>query len=165
MLEGKFTRFGNLMDRAHASFIERRFIAALLLSEDFTFEPMNQAPHAVARDRFGIVLGFQVPVGPYFVDFTLTHPGSVARFVVELDGHAWHRRTAKEAEYETRRERVITEAGWTAVRYMGGEVMRDPRKVADDAYGRIFARVPKPGLSKASQSASMVSGERRARER
>ncbi len=150
MLEGKFTRFGYLMDLASASFIERRFIAALLLSEDFTFEPMNQFPHAVARDRFGIVLGDQVPIGPHVVDFTLTHERVEPRFVVELDGHAWHRRTANEAGYEAHREREISAKGWTIIRYIGAEVMRDPRKVAQDAYGRAFARVPRPGIAKSA---------------
>ena len=110
---------------------------------------MNQFPSAVARDRFGIVLGYQVPIGPYVVDFTFTHERVEPRFVIELDGHAWHRRTAEEAGYEAHREREISAEGWTIIRYMGAEVMRDPRKVAQNAFGRVFAKLPRPGLAKA----------------
>jgi very-short-patch-repair endonuclease len=147
--DGKFARFGMLMDRSWKSFIERRFIEGLLMSEMFSFEPMDPEAQFVARDDFGIVLGVQVPVGPYFVDFTLTHPAAPLRLAIELDGHAWHRRTAEEAEYEAQRERFIVDAGYTVVRYMGAEVMRGPRKVANDAYARIFKAVEKgPGIVK-----------------
>lgn len=146
ILDGKFTRFGNLMDRAHASFIERRFIVVLLMSEQSSFEPMAQPPHAVARDAFRIVLGYQVPVGPYLVDFTLVHPRVATRVAIELDGHEWHRRTAKEAEYEARRDRVVAAAGWTLVRFMGAEVMREPGRVAREAYERV-RRALGPGVA------------------
>jgi very-short-patch-repair endonuclease len=139
--DGKFARFGCLMDRAFDSFIERRFMEGLLMSEMFSFEPMDPDACLVARDDFGIVLGYQVPVGPYLVDFTLTHPGSLLRLAIELDGHEWHRRTAAEAEHEAVRERAIVTDGWTLVRYMGREVMRGPRKVANDAYRRVFSRI------------------------
>lgn len=149
ILDGKFTRFGNLMDQAYGSFIERRFMVALLMGEAFSFEPMARPPHAVARDAFGITLGYQVPVGPYFVDFTLTHTKASLRLAVELDGHGWHRRTAKEAEYEARRERLLADAGWTVVRYMGAEVLREPGRVAREAYEKAHRQL-RPGLTSAT---------------
>jgi very-short-patch-repair endonuclease len=149
--DGKFARFGMLMDRSWKSFIERRFIEGLLMSEMFSFEPMDPEAQLVARDEFGIVLGYQVAVGPYFLDFSLTHPAAPLRLAIELDGHAWHRRTAEEAQYEAQRERFIVDAGYTVVRYMGAEVMRGPKRVANDAYRRIFNVVEKgPGVARTS---------------
>ncbi len=153
VVDGKFMRFGALLDGAYESFIERRFLVALLFSETFSFEPMARPPLAVARDAFGITLGMQVPVGPYFVDFTLTHVATPLRLAIELDGHAFHRRTAREAEYEARREREISEEGWTVLRFTGAEVMREPGRVARQAYERLRGRVG-PGVSGIMQSAS-----------
>ena len=68
------------------------------------------------------------------------------RIALELDGHKWHRRTAPEAQYEARRERVLVEAGWTLVRYMGAEVMREPGRVARAVHDRMTSGL-RPGLS------------------
>src|SRR5687767_1671051 len=93
---GRFARFGSLMDLAHKSFIERRFIVALLLSEQFSFEPIAPPELGFARDALGVTLGYRVPLGRYFVDFTLTHERVPMRLAVELDGWQWHRRTPTE---------------------------------------------------------------------
>jgi very-short-patch-repair endonuclease len=152
---GKFARFGALMDQAFASFIERRFIEELLISETYSFEPADCPPPSVARDHLGIELGFQVPVGPYRLDFALWHPATDKRLAIELDGYAWHRRSPEEAEDEARRERYIVASGWTVARYMGGEVVRSPRSVVQHAYGLFAAWVPRgPGLAKTTIAAT-----------
>lgn len=140
------------MDTAFKSYIERRFIVAMLMSEQFTFEPLGPPLVAIARDAQGITLAHRVPVGRYFVDFTLTHEAVGQKLAIELDGHQWHRRTASEAEYEARRDRDVTDEGWTIIRYMGAEVMRDPLGIARDAYERI-RRSLGPGLVHTKPSA------------
>lgn len=141
MQPGKYARFGAALDRCQSP-IERRFAHALLFAERSTFEPSgDEVPWHIAVNAIGVVLGQQVPVGDYFVDFTFTHPDSSHRYAIELDGHEWHEKTREQAARDRQRERVITAHGWTVVRFTGSEVTRAPLSCAREAYRIMTSRV------------------------
>lgn len=138
-MSGKFERFGRIVDRCE-SFIERRFAIALLLLEQFTFEPIEDAPY-VARDALGISLAQQLLVGAHRVDFALIHADG-ARLAIEIDGHEYHDGTKERAERDRARDRHLLEAKWPTVRYTGREINRDAMRCAQEAHRLIVSAVP-----------------------
>ena len=133
----KYEKLGRVIDRCE-SFIERRFAVALLMSDGFTFESYTTAGGDIIRDKRGIVLGQQVQLGAYRVDFTLTHPATEgARIVVELDGAKHHEATTAQATKDRARDRDLLGMGWKTIRFMGREVNRDALVVAKEAYALV----------------------------
>ncbi|WP_200933222.1 MULTISPECIES: endonuclease domain-containing protein [unclassified Sphingomonas] len=59
--------------------------------------------------------------GRYRVDFILKD----ARLIIELDGHAYHS-TKEQFERDAIRQRYLTRAGYSVIRFTGREVNRDP---------------------------------------
>ena len=137
---GKFERFGRFVDRCESP-IERRFLVALLFCDSYTFEPFEHPP-AIARDSMGVELGQQVSVGDYRVDFTLTRPGSARRFAIELDGFAYHGSTPEQFELDAGRQRALTAAGWTVIRFSGRELVRNAPACAEEAMRAASTLVP-----------------------
>lgn len=56
----------------------------------------------------------------YRVDFLLKD----ARLIVELDGHAYHS-TKEQLEHDAIRQRYLTRAGYTVIRFTGREIVKD----------------------------------------
>lgn len=63
----------------------------------------------------------------YRVDFLLKD----ARLIVELDGHDYHS-TKVQLENDAIRQRYLSRAGYTVIRFTGREVNRDPKKCVDE---------------------------------
>lgn len=59
--------------------------------------------------------------GRYRVDFILKD----ARLIIELDGHAYHS-TKEQLERDAIRQRYLTRAGYSVIRFTGREINRDP---------------------------------------
>lgn len=59
--------------------------------------------------------------GRYRVDFILKD----ARLIVELDGHEYHS-TREQLERDAIRQRYLTRAGYSVIRFTGREINRDP---------------------------------------
>lgn len=78
----------------------------------------------------------QTKIGPYRVDFLCEHNKNLSRrsVVVEVDGHDWHERTKEQASRDKRRDRALTGAGLTVVRFTGSDVYHDPLKCATEVY-------------------------------
>ena len=76
----------------------------------------------------------QTPGGLYRVDFLLHGlfvPFDVyVDLVVECDGHDFHEKTKGQATKDKKRDRDLTAAGYTVVRYTGSEIWKDPLKCA-----------------------------------
>lgn len=60
----------------------------------------------------------------YRVDFAFVSPQS--KVAVELDGHAFHERTKEQAARDKRRDRDLTQRGWSTLRFAGSEVWANP---------------------------------------
>jgi hypothetical protein len=59
--------------------------------------------------------------GRYRVDFIFKD----ARLIIELDGHEYHS-TKEQLEKDAVRQRYLTRAGYTVIRFTGGEINRSP---------------------------------------
>lgn len=86
----------------------------------------------------------------YRIDFAFFDVTRQRRYAVELDGHDFHERTKEQAERDRSRDRALTAAGWTCLRFTGREVNRDPdvcleqveeflRRDRDEAFQRTRA--------------------------
>ena len=63
------------------------------------------------------------------LDFALTGcQGS--RVAIEVDGHNFHERTKEQAALDRSRDRGLTLAGWSVLRFTGSEVWHDPESCA-----------------------------------
>ena len=53
---------------------------------------------------------------------------------IECDGHDFHEKTPEQAARDKARDRALTEAGWTMLRFTGREIHRDSRACADQVW-------------------------------
>lgn len=123
-MAGTFETFGRYLDRCESP-LERRFLRALLFSEMFGFRPVTgRGPVEIAEDKDGVVLGQQVRVGAYRLDFAMKHAGSRRRLGIEIDGKTFHS-SADQVERDKVRDRVLLGFGWTTVRFSSKEITQD----------------------------------------
>lgn len=75
----------------------------------------------------GICLLVQAPVLAYRADFLIDCQFGrlVKQFVVECDGHDYHERTKEQAARDRNRDREMTAAGITVIRFTGSEIWKD----------------------------------------
>ncbi len=90
--------------------------------------------------RWSLVVQYKVsaPGGEYRVDFAMLCGD--AKVAVECDGHDFHERTKEQARRDKKRDRDLTAAGWTVVRFAGSEIWRDPYGCARQAMSIMFAK-------------------------
>lgn len=119
-----FEHFGRCLDRCESP-LERRFLVALLFLERFGFRPVrDRGPAEIAEDHEGIVLGQQVPVGGYRVDFAMKRRGARGRLAIELDGRTFHS-APEDVERDKLRDRMLLGCGWTTARFTSKEIIQD----------------------------------------
>jgi len=95
--------------------------------EALLWQQLRQRPNGIKFRR-------QHPLDPYVVDFFCP----VARRVIEIDD--WAHDSAEQAERDEKRDKVLTERGFTILRIPAGDVMRDVALAAS----AILARVENP---------------------
>ena len=83
----------------------------------------------------GLKFTRQVPVGRYILDFAARRE----RLAIELDGDSH----AGCEVYDANRTAILTEAGWTVVRFTNSDVLTNPEGVAR-AISERLARDPSP---------------------
>ena len=131
--------------------IERLFLAgAMALAHHVdTYEVLGLGlaqgvPEATDFGARGVLLGRQVRVTDYATDFLLSvlraDGASVARLVVECDGHDFHERTKEQAARDRSRDRTLQARGITVMRFTGSELYRDPMKCVCEALDWCLAR-------------------------
>lgn len=156
MVAGRFEYFGRCLDRCESP-VERRFLAALLFDDAFSFQPIpGDAGIVIAEDVHGVVLGMQVPVSNFRLDLALKRHASTRRVAVEIDGFRFHDGTPEGAERDRARDRVLTGLGWTVVRFAAREVVRDALACAKEAHALALkvcadGEVARPVLAKATE--------------
>lgn len=133
---------GNDTERVAASPLESRLLGALL--DDGHFRPMRASSDLIAGwGAHGLLLR-QLPVTcasrRHYADFAIIAPRRDLFLVVEVDGREFHDLTRTQAEGDRQRERRLTAAGWTVVRFAGREVWRDPRGCAEELVSICKAR-------------------------
>lgn len=132
MSAGTYEVFGRCVDRAE-SHIERLFVIALLFSGKFTFRPVaNRANCEIAENDDGLVLGQQVPIAAYRLDFAFKRRGAIRRVAVECDGRMFHT-SPEQVERDKVRDRNLLALGWSVVRFSAKELIGDPIGCAGEA--------------------------------
>ena len=100
------------------------FSASPLRREIGKYKTTAIAPHGAGDSWFCVSQATVTARGKeYRVDFAFFVDGH--RYVVEIDGHDFHEKTKQQAAMDRSRERALTEAGWTVVRFTGSEVYND----------------------------------------
>lgn len=86
------------------------------------------------REQMFVCLQLPIEVGAerYRADMAVIGALAKKRFVIELDGHDFHERTKEQASRDKRRDRAMSLAGWTILRFTGSEVVKGPMDVACD---------------------------------
>jgi hypothetical protein len=77
---------------------------------------------------FALEVAPQATVGPYRVDFLLSHGSGAANrtpLVVECDGRDFHERTNEQASRDRARDRDLQARGYPVFRYMGADIWDD----------------------------------------
>lgn len=94
----------------------------------------------------GIWIVPQFEIGRHRVDFLVTHiaehmPNVITRAMVavECDGHDYHDKTPEQAQRDKSRDRELIAQGYPVLRFTGREIVRDPRKCADDVANALIA--------------------------
>lgn len=79
-----------------------------------------------AVDDLGdVILGQQVQLGEYRVDFLLGASNCNRRIVIECDGHDFHERTKLQAQRDKSRDRWLQTHGFSVLRFTGTEIYVD----------------------------------------
>lgn len=91
------------------------------------------------------------------LDFALVPVGATGpKLAVELDGHAFH--SSKEAlTSDASRDRALLRAGWTPIRFRGGEAWADPDACAAEVFASAKCKVlPADPVTLASEAAHLA---------
>lgn len=130
---GRFEMFGRYVDRCESP-MERRFLVALLFTDWFDFQPVTgRGEGQIAEDSCGVILGQQVRISGYRVDFAMKRKGSSKRLAIEIDGKSFHS-SPEQVERDKIRDRVLLVRGWSTIRFCGRELLRDAHECAKQAH-------------------------------
>lgn len=128
--------------RDQPSPLEARLLGALL--DDGHFRPMRASSDLIMGWGAHGLLVRQLPVTRatrrHYADFAILAPRRDLFLAIEVDGREWHERTREQVERDRQRERRLTAAGWTVVRFAGREVWRDARGCAEELASICTAR-------------------------
>lgn len=91
------------------------------------------------RLGYGLYVRPQAVIGKFRVDFLISPGGGMAKgkfepgVIVELDGHAFHDKDARQRSYEKARDRFLMAQGYGVLHFTGSDVVADPFKCAHEA--------------------------------
>src|SRR5215469_3608 len=94
------------------------------------------------RELGHVILGLQVDLGRYRVDFLLGAAGVAGnrRIVIECDGHDFHERTATQAQRDRSRDRWMqTEHGFIVLRFTGREIYGNTARCAGEIFDALLS--------------------------
>jgi restriction endonuclease-like protein len=125
--------------------IERVMLAALIAeTAGREFNWMRHQPKDLGSGwgRDGEYGYSQVEIGPYRVDFLISHyiVGMYQRhIVVECDGHDFHERTKEQAARDKQRDRWFQGQNYRVLRFTGSEIWRKPFECAHEVFKMVDA--------------------------
>lgn len=121
--------------------MEALFFEALIASGVFLPTPAT-SDLLVAMGPLGMVLR-QLPVTcgkhRYRIDFAIVAPDGKPWLACEVDGFAFHS-SKDQIVYDRQRERALTAAGWTVLRFTGTEVNRDATACVQEVIAMLEQR-------------------------
>lgn len=83
--------------------------------------------------RYRIDFAF-IPQEPAWLDLIGGKFPQFPKVAVELDGKDWHEKTKAQAIRDRRRERNLVAEGWTVIRFLGSEVVKNPDNVVSEVF-------------------------------
>ncbi len=101
-------------------------------------------------------MSVETSIGKLRVDFMLRWVDFGAanklatRVIVECDGYAFHDGDKEQAQRDKQRDRALKEAGFTVLRFAGGEIWADPDKCAREAWRQLLVEYRAKKLAAAS---------------
>lgn len=127
--------------------IEQKFLEALVNTAPGHGLPVECSPHHLCAAENKTVTSFGLIIFPQFelklsknyrADFLLLtadrhRPGVVRKLIIECDGHDFHERTKEQAARDKSRDRDMTAAGYSIMRFTGSEIHKDAAACADQA--------------------------------
>jgi very-short-patch-repair endonuclease len=129
--------------------IEKLFRLALKIIEQTDFcitvdPPPDWFSTVTDPDMPYVITQAKIPGTKYVADFLFTSTaGKMRKLVVECDGHDFHERTKEQAEHDKKRDRKLTELGYTVLRFTGREIWRDPMACALQAIDIQYEIAPR----------------------
>lgn len=131
----------NCLELGLESPIEDMFWIACALMTKAAYNDFNPEPYELngqIHAGHGIHLTPQHKVGKYRVDFLLSQSGIgpdeiLTPVVVELDGHAFHDKDARQRSYEKARDRDLVKAGYRVIHFTGSDIVKYPFACAFEA--------------------------------
>lgn len=75
-------------------------------------------------------LDIQVQSGPYRIDSVIY--GGNRPIAIEVDGHDWHEKNAKQAAHDRRKDRYLQMQGYFIARFTGQEIWLDHMKIKNE---------------------------------
>jgi len=72
----------------------------------------------------------------FLIEYASRTPAIVERahIVVEIDGHNFHERTKEQARHDRKRDRLMTQEGYTVFRFTGSEIYAEPYDAAMEVH-------------------------------
>lgn len=140
--------------------IERVMLSALIVAGTRHFSSITlrcngsnlwDRPEDDAREcACGLVIEPQAVIARYRADFLVSAwftdrklGSSVARVVVECDGHDFHERTKEQASRDKARDRAFQKMGHTVFRYSGADIWADALRCSEEAVILLRDRIVK----------------------
>ncbi len=108
---------------------EKMLVGLYVVFLDFVLATGSWASFNKTKSNDAPLITPQAKIGKYRVDFLIRIPEKKP-VVVECDGHDFHERTKEQAARDRSRDRTLTEAGYTVVRFTGSEIWKDPMSCA-----------------------------------
>ena len=159
-----------LQEKATLIYYDFRVRAELSIAagSEYTEDPINspieqlfmigwEARSAFVGDNINYVLEPQFSkeelTGSYRLDFRIAVPPDSDSpaldtngplIGIELDGHEWHEKTKRQAEYDKKRDRYLAAKGWHILRFTGAEIFRDPDKAIEEVVSFCKAKAVSP---------------------
>jgi very-short-patch-repair endonuclease len=98
----------------------------------------------MAAEELAIQCAPQVEVEGYRVDFlavlVTSQKDPVYRVAIECDGHDFHEKTKEQAARDKARDRTLTAAGITVMRFTGSEIWKDAGACADEVLNVLWSK-------------------------
>lgn len=136
-IDSAMTRFLELEPMCESP-IERIMLAILIPQE------MNRYAVHSCEFRAPPVIVPQHNILNYRVDFALIGGANDLRIAVECDGHDFHERTKEQARRDRSRDRALSAAGWTVLRFTGREIYHHRPRIYADLHAVMSAACGKP---------------------
>lgn len=108
-------------------------LAAIVVNGEFIKWPSSEE-QIEPTDALVVRAWWQKNIGEYRVDclIVISARSSTHSVVLEFDGHDFHEKTKEQAQKDKSRDRWLTAAGYSVLRFTGAEIWARPEQCAEE---------------------------------